>query len=268
MAGFCISGFPIQRNPYPPNSVIPPTPSVLRVGTGGNGSSFSGPPGFIPVNFNQVGGINPVFLGDLLIGIVAALHAPGSPDITDWTGGLPPGWTLIRNDVNPGGAGSHGPMCTAVCYKFAGIAELGLPVINFSLSNAGATDNGGYALICNARNSLGVENIAVFMDQVTTSGGLGHIIAPAVATPQSIELVFTVGMWGSSGTGIFSDNSLSPAVVSSLNPSGVGGIGGNSAAYYGFSAGATYGAQPLTVHSGNTIEAFTAYQISVKGGPP
>jgi hypothetical protein len=250
-AGFCIAGFPIQGNPPAPPP--PPTPASIVTGNEGtfaSGDSFSGPPGNISVNFN-VAQLT-VAVNDFLVAFILVFHVGGGVDITNFSGGLPAGWAMARNDPNPGTGSSHGPIYCGIATHLVTVVDAGQPTYNFSLSGAGATHNQGVVNIAVVRGSAGIEHVATF---ARNNASDGKISAPSVATDAGNELVLVAGLFGTgSGSTISSDNALTPATAGNVQADAI---------FRQLSTGPNSLAQGLTCV--NTGDAFTAYQVSMVG---
>ena len=253
MAGFCISGFPIQSSNPPPPPPPPQTPATAIIGTWAAGNNGGGGPGNIAVNFAAPGS-STLAANDWAIAFIVGYHSISGTDITDFTGGLPAGWTMLRNDVNPGTGSLHGQMYCGIAVHKVTAGEAPSPTYTFSLTGAGGVQCSGTVSIAIARGStLGLIKSGVAAVPNSTTGKLS---APAVTAAASNNLIFICGMFGTAGGGesITSDNGL-PIAIQAFNSDAI--------PYYGNASGPIAPAQPMT--SSNTNDAFTCYQVVLDG---
>ena len=238
MAGFCIAGFPIQPLPNPPTPPIPPTSSVIVPGTF---SSANTPNPAIP---NHVTGAS---VGDLLVAFMNRFNAPNGYTMV---GHVPAGWTVVREDMNPGTGSLHGQMYTGIATKIAVTADTSGGFYSFDNSQVG--NNGGLNVtVCCVHTAVGID--ATSYSAVNAAGAL--TVAGASCAVGG-EIVLVAGFYGTgSGSVISSTGGLPFAGQSAISQANV--------VYYqtGPGAAGTSASQQLTCFNGG--DAFSGYQVSI-----
>lgn len=107
MAGFCVSGFTI----LPPNPPPPPNPAIPAtiVGVGPYVNALWPDPSVLPT-------IDGVVVGDIIVAHMVSWSALG---VVTMAGKMPSGFSLVREDFNPGTGSNRCPLYTGIAVKTA-----------------------------------------------------------------------------------------------------------------------------------------------------
>ena len=174
---------------------------------------------------------------------------------TTMAGQMPAGFTLLRDDVNPGIGSLHGPLYVGICYKQATLADIGATFVWTMGVNPGDFCP-TFVSLAVARGSSGIGPVAL-----TALGNSpnGKITAAGSTLPTGKELVFVAGLWGTGSGSIISSDSNLPLAMPQDS------IQSTQAFYqYGANVPGTV-APPQVLSCTNINDAFTAYQVTMLG---